>query len=175
MSKLLFGLNSNGIFLGFLASVCLVITTLMTPTELNAQCIRQSMMNHDYCGPEGSKLARLVPEKVIGNFKGACAAHDACYAFGGENIVRKMEGKYQKSMTSATKAEMDEFKKQISAIKKSCDRTFLSDLSASCKTVAIMLKAKCIEASVAYYSAVSLFAGKAFERAVAGAFTCRTR
>jgi hypothetical protein len=42
--------------------------------------IRESMANQVYCGSEAAKISRHVPDKPIGNFRGACATHDQCYA-----------------------------------------------------------------------------------------------
>lgn len=143
--------------------------------EAQARCIRQSLLNHDYCGIEGSKIGSKVPERVIGDFKGSCAGHDACYSLGAEQIVGMMERRYRQSMLSATKKQKKEFSSEISRIRSQCDSQFLFALNRSCNRVALSGQIKCREASGVYYVAVRALAGGAFEGALDQAFTCRTR
>jgi hypothetical protein len=142
----------------------------------NAQCIRQSLMNHDYCGAEAGKIKSYIPERPFGDFKGACAGHDACYQFGAESIVGMMEQRYRQTMLSATRAQKQEFRGEIDRIKSRCDRNFLSDMNRSCSRLASPVKDKCTQAASIYMIAVQSRLGKnAFLGAIDQAFTCRTR
>jgi hypothetical protein len=156
------------------------IATALSISSISAvyaqsNCIRQSLANHDYCGAEGKKIIGNVPDRMIGNFKGACAGHDACYSLGAENVVRAMENRYQMSMLSASSQQKAEFKQEMRTVKRSCDRAFLSDMQRACGRVNLLDRPKCSAAAMAYYAGVSLAAGKAFESALDTAFTCRTR
>ncbi len=144
---------------------------------VNAQstCIRQSLAKHDYCGAEGSKIVGNVPDRMIGNFKGACAGHDACYSLGAENVVQAMENRYQMSMLSASPQQKTEFKREMRTVKRSCDKAFLSDMQRACSRVSLADRPKCNAAAATYYAGVSFLAGSAFEKALDTAFTCRTR
>jgi hypothetical protein len=145
-------------------------------SEAHAKCIRQSLLNHDYCGAEAGKLKNLIPERPIGDFKGACAAHDVCYQFGGEEIVGLMEQRYKQSMLSATSKQKREFRSDIERIKVRCDKAFLSDMNRSCNRVISSLQLKCRDASALYFAAVRTRLGSnAFDQAIDQAFTCRTR
>lgn len=151
-------------------SICLAI-----PVQVQASCIRQSLMNHDYCGPEGSRVTYLVPERVVGNFKRACAGHDACYAFGGEEVVAQMERRFQQSMLAANAEQKRVFRSEMQKIKSSCDQRFYSAMKSSCSQVLITKRPECLTAATGYYLAVSKFADRAFDQALNEAFTCRTR
>lgn len=169
---MLFGkVQSNQLFGYLAASILCIVST----SSANASCIRQSLMKHDYCGPESSKVAYLVPERVVGDFKGACAGHDACYAFGGEKVVAMMENRFQQSMLGASQEQKGLFREEMRRIKKSCDRQFNSDMRGACGRVVITGKPKCLTAATGYYFAVSKLADRAFDQALDEAFTCRTR
>lgn len=158
--------------------IYVVMTSLVlftTPAQLNAACIRQSMENHDYCGPEGRKITYLVPDRAFGDFTAACAAHDVCYSFGGEAIVSKMESKFRKSMSSATDSEKAQFRSEIESLKTMCDNTFFDELQQSCSSLQMLEGSRCRSAAMLYYKVVGALADSAFYRAVDEAFTCRTR
>lgn len=148
-----------------------VFVFALLSTPVHAQCIRQSKPNHDYCGPEASKLARLVPDFALGNFRNACARHDACYQFGGEAIVRKMESRYRMSMISATSEQKREFRSDMRNLQKKCDRDFRSNLLEACRRFDI----NCRHNAQSYYTAVRALGSKWFSKATDNAFSCRTR
>lgn len=158
--------------LGVSASIAV---SSISAVHAQSTCIRQSLAKHDYCGAEGKKIIGNVPDKLIGNFKGACAGHDACYSLGAENVVRAMENRYQQSMLSASKQQKAEFKAEMRSVKRSCDRAFLSDMQRACNRVSLTDRTKCNAAAATYYAGVSALATNAFESALDTAFTCRTR
>jgi hypothetical protein len=136
-------------------------------------CLRQSV-NKDYCGPEANRaVSTAIPDFLFGPFRGVCANHDFCYFAGGQEIVRQMEQKYRMSMISATRNQKDEFKKQMKSIRASCDKQFRDAVFSACKRVPAARRLNCAEAAAAYWGAVRIGAGKAFERAVDVSFTCR--
>ncbi len=141
------------------------------PALAQKTCIRQSLLKHDYCGAEGSKLS--VPERAIGNFKGACAGHDACYSFAASDIIKAMENKYQKSMLSASGKEKREFLGSMAKSKTRCDAQFRSSMGSACKQINPILRGQCRNAADAYYVAVTFAAWGAFSSSVDKAFTCR--
>lgn len=148
---------------------------LATSSKASAACFRQSMENHDYCGPEGRKVTYLIPDRAFGDFVSACSAHDACYSYGGEAIVGKMESKFRKSMSSATVGEKAEFKSEILSLKSLCDSTFYDELNQSCASLRLLEGSRCRSAASLYYKVVGAFAEKAFYDSIDTAFTCRTR
>lgn len=154
--------------------LALASLVLIPINEANANCIRQSLRNHDYCGPEGSRWARALPQRVEKRFKRACAAHDVCYYRGGERIVAKMERKFRKSMLSADRKERRLFKSEMRDLRKYCDKRFDRDLKRACNGAGTSGKA-CYAARKTYYLGVVAGGRPAFNRAVDSAFTCRTR
>ncbi len=139
-------------------------------------CIRQTMMNQDYCGPQASRLRHLVPERPIGNFRAACAAHDQCYASGGEQIVRLMEGRYRMSLLRVTAEQRREFRTEMRGMKASCDIAFREDMGAACRSVSFgRARLACTTAANMYLLGVAAGANRAFDRAVEAALTCRSR
>jgi putative hemolysin len=152
------------------AAFALVMTTAQ-PASAQKMCIRQSLLNHDYCGAEGGKLQ--VPERAIGNFKGACAGHDACYSFAASDVVKAMERRYQKSMLSASAKEKREFLGSMAIAKTRCDAQFRSSMGAACNNVNPALRKQCGNAANAYFGAVTVAAWGAFNSSVDRAFTCR--
>ena len=139
-----------------------------------ARCIRQSLVNHDYCGAEGAKLFGNVPDRLIGDFKGACAGHDACYSLGAESIVIRMERQFQQSMLSATSSQKAQFSGEIAQVKRNCDTRFLSGLNGACDRVAAASQASCRQAAKVYYWGVDKHGAKSFDTSLNEAFTCRT-
>jgi hypothetical protein len=147
----------------------ILLVSLVFSGGASSQCIRQSMSNHDYCGPEGRSISGLIPDSALGNFKGACARHDQCYSFGASNVVREMEKKYRMSMLSADKEKKKEFKNRMNEVRRACDESFRGNLESSCDVG----NKNCRKAANIYYSSVSKLGHKWFEKAVDGAFTCR--
>lgn len=145
---------------------------LSTPAQ--AGCIRQSLANSDYCGAAGTRSS-AVPDRLIGDFRGACAGHDACYGFGAEEIVVQMENRLKKSMIGASREERSVFSSEAKSLKAQCDKKFLGDLLAACKRANLFARNECRKISLAYFGAVSAVGNKAFDRAVSEAFTCRTK
>lgn len=172
MNKPCFGKFSRMLILGIATALTI---NPMNVVQAQSACIRQSLANHDYCGAEGRKLLGNVPDRMIGDFKGACAGHDACYSLGAERVVNAMENRYRQSMLGADSAQKAEFRQEMSRIKRSCDRSFLSDMQRACSRVTLLDKPKCQAAAAVYHVGVDRLAGKAFEQALDSAFTCRTR
>ena len=142
--------------------------------QAQARCIRQSLMNHDYCGAEGAKLIGNVPDRLIGEFKGACAGHDACYSLGAEQIVVHMERRFQQNMLSATRSQKSEFAGEMAQVKRDCDTRFLAGLNYACERVAPALQSSCRLAARTYYRGVDVFGARSFNQTFDEAFTCRT-
>jgi hypothetical protein len=133
------------------------------------------MMNQDYCGSEASRLSRLVPERPIGNFRAACAAHDQCYASGGEKVVRLVEDRYRMSLLRVTPAQRSEFKTEMRGMKADCDIRFREDMGDACGSVPPGARKLCKTAANIYLLAVAAGANRAFNQAVDSALTCRSR
>ena len=155
----------------FTATLLLI---LFCSSTSNAGCIRQSLANSDYCGAAGTRSAS-VPDVLIGDFRGACSNHDACYGFGGETIVSQMENKFQKSMIGASREEKAAFASEMKRLRAECDRSLLSDLLAACSRVNVFTRGECKKIATYYFGAVRLGARPAFDRAVSEAFTCRSK
>ena len=161
-----------------LASVlALILFNVAASERASAQsgCIRQTMMNQDYCGSEASRLSRLAPERPIGNFRAACAAHDQCYASGGEKVVRLMEDRYRMSLLRVTPAQRNEFKTEMRGMKADCDIRFREDMGAACDRVPLGTRTACRTAANIYLLAVAAGATRAFNQAVDSALDCRSR
>jgi hypothetical protein len=166
--------NSQGSIFGATFSVfaaCALVIVTAQPALAQRNCIRQSLLNYDYCGAEGSKLR--VPERAIGNFKGACAGHDACYSFAANDIVKEMERKYQKSMLGASAKEKREFLGRMAVVKTRCDIQFRRSMGTACRDVNPALRDACGNAANIYVGAVTVAAWGAFNNSVDTAFTCR--
>lgn len=148
---------------------------LLPIEQASARCIRQSLINHPYCGPEGNWKSNLVPERVFGDFKGSCAGHDACYSLGAEDIVYKMEQRYQQSMLGANRQQKADFRGDIARVKGGCDAQFQSGLNNACSRVEGAKQSVCMQSAKLYYFAVSKYGDKAFDDSLNEAFTCRTR
>ena len=164
--------------LSALASILAVVsfnTAALERVSAQSGCIRQTMMNQDYCGPQASRLRHLVPERPIGDFRAACAAHDQCYASGGEQIVRLMEGRYRMSLLRVTAAQRNEFRTEMRGMKAGCDIDFRRNMGAACHRVPITNRLQCHTAANVYLIAVAAVADRAFNQAVDAALTCRSR
>lgn len=136
-------------------------------------CIRESMANQVYCGSEAMKISRHVPDKPIGNFRGACATHDQCYASGGVQVLRLMESRYHMSLLRPTPQQRNEFKTEARGIKAGCDIDFRQNMRAACRNVPSAIQTECNAAANVYFLAVAALADRAFEQAIDYAFTCR--
>ena len=148
---------------------------LMPAAAANARCIRQSLINHPYCGPEGNWKSAVIPERVFGDFKGSCAGHDACYSLGAEDIVFRMEQRYQQNMLGANRQQKADFSGDIARVKNGCDTQFLSGLNNACSRVDGVKRSACLQSAKLYYYAVSKHGDAAFDDSLNEAFTCRTR
>lgn len=163
-------------------------TIMISSIPANANCIRQSFLKHDYCGPEGKKLRTfLVADKLLGPFRQSCYRHDVCYGLGAEDIVKKMEKRYRMSMVSMSSKQKREFEKEMGRVKKDCDNKFLKNLQKSCSkrysinraertSLAVKrARARCYDMAELYHFAVRKIGKKAFLRSIESAFTCRSR
>jgi hypothetical protein len=139
-----------------------------------SSCIRESMLNQHYCGSEAIKISRLVPDRPIGDFRAACAAHDRCYAAGGEQIVHLMEARYRMSLLRITPEQRREFKLETRGAKADCDIKFRADMGGACRSVPLSGRLQCSTAANIYLIGVAALAGPAFDQAVDSAFTCRS-
>jgi hypothetical protein len=157
-----------------LALVSLNVVALQ-PASAQSGCIRQTMMTQDYCGPQASRLRHLVPERPIGDFRAACAAHDQCYASGGERIVRLMEDRYRMSLLRVTPDQRREFRTEMRGMKAGCDIDFRRDMGAACRQVPLTGRLQCQTAANIYLIAVATLADRAFNQAIDAALTCRSR
>jgi hypothetical protein len=136
-------------------------------------CIRESMANQIYCGSESKKISRHVPDKPLGNFRGACATHDQCYASGGVQVLRLMESRYHMSLLRPTPQQRNEVKADAKRIKASCDSNFRQNMYAACRDVPFVIRDKCDGFAELYYVGVVKLAGDAFDQAIDYAFSCR--
>jgi hypothetical protein len=165
--------------LSALASIVAVISFNVAASErASAQsgCIRQTMANQRYCGSEAVPLSRIVPDRPIGDFRAACATHDRCYASGGEQIVRLMEGRYRMSLLRVTPEQRREFRTEMQGMKAGCDITFREDMGAACRNVPSgRTRTACQTAANIYLLGVAAGASRAFNQAVDSSFTCRSR
>ena len=164
--------------LSALASIFAVVSFNLAASErafAQSGCIRQTMANQRYCGSEAVKLSRIVPDRPIGNFRAACAAHDHCYASGGEQVVRLMEGRYRMSLLRVTPEQRREFTTEMRGMKASCDIEFREDMGAACRDVIFGARTACKTAANIYLLAVAAGANRAFNQAVDSALTCRSR
>lgn len=161
------------ISVSLLAAVALNFTT---SERLFAQssCIWESMLHQDYCGSESIKISRYVPDRPIGDFRAACAAHDRCYAAGGEQIVHLMEARYRMSLLRITPEQRREFKLETRGMKADCDIRFRADMGGACRNVPLTQRLQCATAANLYLIGVAALAGRAFDQAVDSAFTCRS-
>ncbi|MCB1366871.1 MAG: hypothetical protein KDK00_03825 [Rhodobacteraceae bacterium] len=158
------------------ALACSIFT--IAPVGADEACIRQSLINHDYCGPEGRKTLNrvgsfLVADNIFGPFKGACAAHDYCYQKGGEKIARAMEQKYRISMYQVSDAQFAEFEFEIDYLKSRCDWEFYMRLFKVCVKVPPGQILGCEAWAAAYYAGVTAFAGSAFRSSIESGFICK--
>jgi hypothetical protein len=164
--------------LSALASILAIVSFNLTASDrafAQSSCIRETMANQRYCGSEAVKLSRLVPDRPIGNFRAACAAHDHCYASSGEQTVRLMEGRYRMSLLRVTPEQRREFKTEMQGMKASCDINFREDMGEACRSVPFGTRTACNTAANIYLLAVAAGANRAFNQAVDAAFTCRSR
>lgn len=147
-----------------------------TPT-FASECIRQSFVNHDYCGPEASKIKYLVPDRIFASFKGSCATHDFCYAEGGERIIEIIEEKYQISLQRGITNYINssEFYTDTIAIVNDCNETFKNDMLHQCREAKLTFRQEgvCVSAAFTYSGAVWALGKRHFERATRAAFACR--
>jgi len=153
-----------------------VLTTMLAivSSVVQAACIRQSLPDHDYCGPEGRALVSfLIADRLYGPFTGACAAHDYCYWQGGIKIVTAMEQRYRMSMAHASDAQIAEFRFAMDGIKAQCDWNFRMRLLGECRSLAWAKSAKCEAAAELYFLGVDKLATGLFRSAVNAALTCR--
>jgi hypothetical protein len=161
-----------------LTALCAVLAinfSLAQVAHAQSDCIRQTMINQKYCGSEAVKLSRFVPDRPIGDFRVACAAHDNCYVSGGEQVVRLMEGRFRASLLSVTPEQRREFKVEMQGMKAGCDITFREDMGAACRKVPLGTRTVCKTAANVYLLGVAAGANRAFNQAVDSAFTCRSR
>jgi hypothetical protein len=138
-------------------------------------CIRETMANQVYCGSEAVRVSRYVPDRPIGDFRGACITHDQCYASGGAQIVRLMEGRYRMSLLRVTAEQRREFRAEMRGIKAGCDIDFRENMGAACRRVPAGIRAVCNTAANIYLLGVAAGADRAFDQAIDSAFTCRSR